>query len=519
MKLLDLLKMALANQFQRPIRTLLNLIGITLGTVVFIMTSAGGAGVRDAFVVFFNQSELARKVQVRSDYRTDYSQLDESLWKVTDSVEPERKERLEKTLKQYHGSRLNMTGRSYQPIDLAALQELKQIPNVSKVVPSMNVQFGLRHNQFDHILNGGAVSTLASDFEDRILVGELPGETKSAILLHEVVACEMGYRSMEELQSLVGQTVALRFRGESGSRVYLDLGEESSIEESLKQQLLANSAIQKLIQNAGADLLTDQQKVLLQAAFPGSNAEADNEPPIEFNEDFQVTGIYYDGDKNSVFDLFRQLKVIPYNRALFDQQTAETLHKRMNGEKTQFYATTLVAESYQNLEDIEERVKELGLSAFSARHIFEDVDNDIENVCRIVNYVAIGILALTAIGISNTLIISVLERTPEFGIMKALGANNHHILLLMLFEGFVLAMFGSVLAIFVSFGAAAIGDQFLKSYIEGRINDTFSSGLFSISWFSVARACSLAIAVCCIASLLPAWRAARLDPVVAMRQS
>lgn len=520
MKLFELFKMALANQFQRPLRTLLNLFGITLGAVVFIMTAAGGSGVRDAFVALFNNSEMARRVRVHTSYDDDYSQLDESLWKVSETVEPDRRERLEKRLKAYHGQRSQQRGRSYQAIDQERLQRLKQIPGVTSVVPSVGIRFGLKRKAFHHILYGNAISPHAVDLEERIVAGDIPGRSKNEIMLHEIIAYEMGYHTLKELESLIGQTVTLQFHGGSNGGVYFNFDKKGTIEEIFQQQLQANAGLAKLIENADSNLITEEQRKLLQSFIAPSKSESTDEAPVvEITEQFTVAGVYRSSETQSAYDLFSRLMDKPSANALLQQQTAEDLYRRVYAEKADFHEATLTASSYKDLGSIEDEVKSLGLSAFSARRIFESVENDIERVCKVVNYVALGILAITAIGISNTLIISVLERTPEFGIMKALGTSNHQILLLMLFEGFVLGAIGSILAIAISFLAAMFGDQFLQSYVEGQINGEFSSGLFTISWRAVLLACTLAISVCCAASIIPAWRAARLDPVVAMRQN
>ena len=112
-----------------------------------------------------------------------------------------------------------------------------------------------------------------------------------------------------------------------------------------------------------------------------------------------------------------------------------------------------------------------------------------------------------------------MERTPEFGIMKSLGARDRHILLLMLFEGTLLGVVGALLAVFSSWVAALAGQGILRRYVEHRIQDTVSGNLFSFSPLAIVTAFGLGILICSLASILPAWRAARLDPVVAMRRN
>ena len=76
--------------------------------------------------------------------------------------------------------------------------------------------------------------------------------------------------------------------------------------------------------------------------------------------------------------------------------------------------------------------------------------------------VAAGILFLAMIAISNMLFMSVLQRTPEFGIMKSLGASNADVMSLMLFEGMLCGLLGSLVAIPIGFAIAMGGKQLFE---------------------------------------------------------
>ena len=148
----------------------------------------------------------------------------------------------------------------------------------------------------------------------------------------------------------------------------------------------------------------------------------------------------------------------------------------------------------------------------------KQVDREIGRVSWIFYGLALVILLIAAIGISNTLIISVLQRTPEFGIMKALGATDGQVLKMMICEGFLLGIAGAFVAFLISNLIARGGHWILESYVESRINYELSGRLFYFSWVSLAAVTGLSVLICVTASLLPAYRAARLDPIVAMRQ-
>jgi predicted permease len=113
-------------------------------------------------------------------------------------------------------------------------------------------------------------------------------------------------------------------------------------------------------------------------------------------------------------------------------------------------------------------------------------------------------LVLAAIGIYGVTAYAVGRRTREIGIRMALGADRRRVLSLVLRQGLVLAAIGVSLGVIL----AALGSSLLESLLIG------ISGLDVVTF---ATACALFAAVTLVASYLPARRAARVDPMVALR--
>ena len=128
-------------------------------------------------------------------------------------------------------------------------------------------------------------------------------------------------------------------------------------------------------------------------------------------------------------------------------------------------------------------------------------------------YIIAGIsLAVGGIGIMNTMYTSVLERTKQIGIMKAIGARNSVIFILFFIESGFLGLVGGILG--VIFGASlAYGLAFLGSVFLG--SDLIRA---EISLFLIVGSLVFSFVLGTFFGVLPAYRASRLAPVEALRK-
>jgi putative ABC transport system permease protein len=111
-------------------------------------------------------------------------------------------------------------------------------------------------------------------------------------------------------------------------------------------------------------------------------------------------------------------------------------------------------------------------------------------------------LFVGGIGIMNIMFVSVSERTKEIGIRKAIGARRRTILLQFLVEAAALCLIGGAIGLGIAFPLSLVVDQFLPTAMP-----------LSVVFISIG----ISLAVGVISGFLPAYRAARMDPVEALR--
>ncbi|MDD2531259.1 MAG: ABC transporter permease [Candidatus ainarchaeum sp.] len=139
--------------------------------------------------------------------------------------------------------------------------------------------------------------------------------------------------------------------------------------------------------------------------------------------------------------------------------------------------------------------------------------DQINSIYAIITFFLIGVSAIAMIvggvGIMNAMITSVMEKTKEIGIMKALGASNYTILMIFIIEAALIGLIGGAMGTILGYGLSQIISFFVSE--SGMI----LQGVISLEITLIGLGFSTIVGV--ISGYLPALRAANLDPIEALR--
>lgn len=135
------------------------------------------------------------------------------------------------------------------------------------------------------------------------------------------------------------------------------------------------------------------------------------------------------------------------------------------------------------------------------------------------------IIIVAAFGIMNTLITVTMQKTREIGILKALGASTSQIVWVFLSQGMIVGIFGNLAGIGLGMLLVTYRNEF-KDWLAARLGvEVFPASVYQFSKIpavvvpsDVAVICLSAFVICSLAALLPAYFAAKLDPVKALRR-
>jgi len=167
------------------------------------------------------------------------------------------------------------------------------------------------------------------------------------------------------------------------------------------------------------------------------------------------------------------------------------------------------------VQTVEDAIKKMGFNTFSIL----DASRSIQQFFKVLD-VFLGIfgslaLAVAFIGIVNTLVMAILERRREIGIMKAIGASDGDVKRLFFAEAGAMGILGGIIGVALGWAIGQVINLGTNVYLK---RQSFPPEHFwSVPWWLVAFALVFSFFVSLAAGLYPAGRAARLDPVQALR--
>ncbi|WP_195336477.1 ATP-binding cassette domain-containing protein [Paraclostridium bifermentans] len=210
-------------------------------------------------------------------------------------------------------------------------------------------------------------------------------------------------------------------------------------------------------------------------------------------ESFKVSGVY-EGTGN--------MSYMPYN-SISSWFSKEGINLEPN-------TVYLHADDKSNTDSIKNAVKDLGYTGSMQESMIEMFTDMIDMLSYVLTGVAGISLVVSAIMILVVLNISVVERTKEIGVLKALGARLKDIRRIFVTEAFLLGIFGGLIGIGASYGIGAIANHFTRT--------TFDFNVVRITPTYALAGILISVVISMLASFLPANKAARLDPVESLRR-
>jgi ABC-type lipoprotein release transport system permease subunit len=167
------------------------------------------------------------------------------------------------------------------------------------------------------------------------------------------------------------------------------------------------------------------------------------------------------------------------------------------------------------VQKVEDAVKKMGFGAFSIQDAMRSLRQGFAIFDIFLGVFGSLALAVASIGIVNTLVMAILERRREIGIMKAIGASDSDVKRVFFAEAGAMGVVGGVVGVLLGWLIGRVISVGTNIYL--RSQGASNVEVWYVSWWLVAGAIGFALVVSLLAGWYPASRASRLDPVEALR--
>ncbi|HMB22360.1 MAG TPA: ABC transporter permease [Anaerolineales bacterium] len=193
---------------------------------------------------------------------------------------------------------------------------------------------------------------------------------------------------------------------------------------------------------------------------------------------------------------------------------------RINYNKDGYSQVIVKAQEVDKVMDISQQITDMGFQAYTAQSFVQGINNFYVILQFIFGGVGAIALLVAAIGIANTMAMSILERTREIGLMKAVGATNRDVLTIFLGEaagiGFIGGLGGTLIGWLLGQGINVIAIVYLANQAGQQGGAPPSVAVYTPVWLP-AFALIFATIIGMISGLYPALRAATMIPVIALK--
>ena len=480
MNFFDILHLAVRNLRQAKLRAILTMMGVIVGVAVIVTMVSFGLGLQSNMLARFKALDLFNEIQVFGRGLSNLAGLDRPYRGEGERNARQRSDRTPTRI-----------------LDDAGIKEIAAIKGVSYVEPTVNFQVFIRSNGklLSQYVGGANIPNASSRFQHFAAGKMISAPTADEAVVSERFVKDYGYQNPADA---IGKTLELLSapsdkkddKSEDDTPNFFGIPlddpglDESSPDVDTKTFRIAGVLSTEIKEGAGQGGL--------RGMMPGAGIYI----PLPMAHDWNLN---HRGQMSQV--------------ALALARRGGNLAEGQNeGYDT---AVVRVADPVQ-LTEVRQKLTDLGFGSFS---IVDELDQ-IRTVFLIIDSV-LGLLGgisllVASFGIANTMIMSILERTREIGIMKAIGAEDREIKLIFFVEAAVIGVFGGVIGVLLAWGIDAVANRLAYRFILKPQGASFID-FFDLPIYLSVGAILFALVVSILAALYPASRAARIDPVRALR--
>ena len=527
MRLRELTSFALSGLWRQKVRTALTLVGVMVGTCALAFSLALGFGLR-TFIdhQFKGREDFWRVVVTVTEPTPDANDVPAEKAEVKGEMSDARRERLREALIDRYVSTHHKKGPlALTPDKLAAIAAL---PDVVEIRTFRNGDGRVKANGAAKPAVANTISGRLADLQPRLLAGRLPADGAKEVVVSELLIYDLGWRDDADLEQVLGKPVLLTVGGVRNAPplalARALLGRIPGDEMTAAQSAILEKLASELPKRIDSFDLTPVERAELQR-FLGAKRDPDDERPFESGatvaDTFQICGVVRivtrdERKKRTPLEAWELIR----GDAFLSQSAGDQLFTKLPWVKDDaFNSADIRVRPGGDLPGTVAAIDAMGFRTISGAKWFASAKREVTLIAAGLNLFAMIALLVAAIGITNTLVTSVVERTREIGILRAVGATRAQILGLFLLEGTIIGLVGSLFGLGLARGLAVPADRWVWGMIEkiAEGDKLLGTSVFVFpTWLYIASV-MFAVLVTTVAAYYPAHRAAMIHPIEALR--
>ena len=377
-------------------------------------------------------------------------------------------------------------------------------------------------------VTGTAVTGQLADLQPRLIAGHLPDPHKKEVVLTELALYDLGIRSDLDLERALGKPIRVTIGGVQNAPplalARLLTGHLPGNEITASQLELLEKLTTELPNKIDTFDLSLKDKIELKRlleAKPGLDNENARDSSATATDTFYLCGVVriLTHEDRKDYGALASWELTNADVFLPQQPGLELFDSLPWTRNAELHSADVRVRPGGDLPGTIAAIEAMGLGTFSSLKWFANAKREVTMIAGGLNLFALIALFVAGIGITNTLVTSVVERTKEIGILRSVGATRNQVLGLFLLEGTFIGLLGSGLGLAIARTLAIPSDRWVWALIEKQSEGEklIAMSIFEFPLWLSAGSVVFSIVVTTLAAYYPARRAAHIHPIEALR--
>lgn len=524
----DLARSAFGGLWRQKGRTMLTLTGVMVGACSLAFSASLGIGLRAMIDREFQKRDEFWWIRVytpqRGTAKEDDADIPPDAIAVEGNLPEEAKVRIRNVkIEEY---RQRTPPKNPKLITPELVEQIRAIPDVEEIRTSrQGYALYSFHDRITHgMVYAGRLDIYDPPLDSRLIYGRMPADSDAnECIVSEYSLYKLGVRNETGLRNAIGQPLSITLGSsdlERGFSLAGALGPNNPLEMvSPSQAAVLNKIVQQFPDKIDAFDLHPLEKAAVKAVMTRKS-----DPNSKERKSARASPIIV-GVVRMTSKAERQFEPLParirdYNTdAFLAPGPGEQFFGQLRETIERGYPEISVrCRPNGDLRGVVNAIESLGVEQFSTLKWYESAKLEVTLISVGLNVFALVAMFIAAVGITNTLVQSVLERTREIGILKAVGAKDGDVSAVFLAEGAAVGVLGGILGVVVARLIAGPADTLVNDLVRKVSQQKMiTQSVFDFPWWLCGGAILFAVLVTTLAAWYPARRAARIEPVDALR--